>query len=537
MRNDLKALQDKAEELSAAQDWSGAADCYCRIIERDSGNSDALLQLSYLASFGGHYRVARDYALRASATHPSQPAQIVELLSRLRTFNEAGEIHECIDRLPNLRNMLIPLLIAVAAQLSYLNQQEKALRLLDEAKRGDPNYPPTLVARGQVLIYMGRFDEAYADLHHCVERAPALAQAWWLLSRLSRDQERPHRILQIQRLLTLPGRTADTTALLGYALHNELDALGAHDGAWNALAMACAAKRSLLNYKVANMQELTDALIAMRLPQGMVAHDETDAAASRCPIFVVGMHRSGTTLLEQLLDRHHDIRGLGELYDFTHQMRWAADHHCRGVTDATIICAAEHADFAKIGSGYLQGIEWRLGKERFFIDKLPSNFLNIGFICTALPQARILHMRRDPLETCFSNLRELFSDACPYSYDQSELADYYLQYDRLMAHWHRAFPGRILDVDYAQLVQTPEVTLRNILSFAGLDFHSELLNPAQESRGIATASAVQVRSELALPRQPKWHPYRRQLEPLIRGLGHASDPAVGQVADANQGAL
>jgi hypothetical protein len=230
------------------------------------------------------------------------------------------------------------------------------------------------------------------------------------------------------------------------------------------------------------------------------------------------MHRSGTTLLEQLLDGHDQVKGVGELYDFTSQMRYATDQHCRGVIDATVIERAAGVDFAAVGRGYLEKMEWRLGGERCFTDKLPSNFLNIGFICQALPQAKILHMVRDPVETCFSNLRELFSEANPYSYDQLELADFYKQYRRLMAHWHQAWPGRILDVDYAELTRDPETVLRRICAFCGLDFPPQMLALTERERGVATASAVQVRQGIVARERPKWAPYEAYLQPLIQAL-------------------
>src|SRR5690606_17488328 len=183
------------------------------------------------------------------------------------------------------------------------------------------------------------------------------------------------------------------------------------------------------------------------------------------PIFIVGMHRSGTTLLEQLLDASPQVRGAGELYDFTSAMRFAADHHCRGVIDTTIVERAQGVELAAVGRHYLESVAWRLGDEPFFVEKLPSNFLTIGFICRALPQARILHMVRAPMETCFSHLRELFSDANPHSYDQEELAEYFLLYRRLMTHWHAAFPGRILDVSYASLAMDPEKEMRRVADF------------------------------------------------------------------------
>jgi hypothetical protein len=230
------------------------------------------------------------------------------------------------------------------------------------------------------------------------------------------------------------------------------------------------------------------------------------------------MHRSGTTLLEQLLDGHPEVQGIGELYDFTAQMRYATDHHCRGVIDATIVERAAGADFARVGRGYLDGLAWRLGEARCFTDKLPSNFLNLGFICSALPQARILHMVRDPVEVCFSNLRELFSEANPYSYDQRELAAYYRGYQRLMAHWRRHWGDRILDVDYAELTRDPETVMRRVAAFCGLEFEPAMLELQSRTRGVATASAVQVRQGIVAREQPKWAPYADFLEPMIEAL-------------------
>jgi len=308
-------------------------------------------------------------------------------------------------------------------------------------------------------------------------------------------------------------RRPEDIALLAFALHKELDDLGEHVGAWNALVHACQAKRATLDYQPAQTHALIDALIAMPVQAPVAPIDN-----ARTPIFIVGMHRSGTTLLEQLLDGHSQVHGVGELYDFTSQMRYATDHHCRGVIDTTIVQRAAQADFAAVGAGYLAGMKWRLHGVRFFTDKLPSNFLNIGFICRALPQAKILHMVRDPVETCFSNLRELFSDANPYSYDPLELADYYRQYERLMAHWRAAYPDRILDVDYAELTRDTETVLRRVVAFCELDFEPRMLELGKRERGVATASAVQVREGVVAREVPKWAPYAEPLKPMIEAL-------------------
>jgi hypothetical protein len=345
-------------------------------------------------------------------------------------------------------------------------------------------------------------------------RAPTHPQLYWLLAQMEKATPAANHVAAISRLLQQPGLAAKDAASLGFSLHKQLDELGDVDGAWRALEQACAAKRKLLNYDPRDSRKLVDALVALP-PAPPVAPAED---GGRVPIFIVGMHRSGTTLLVQLLDGHSDVDGVGELYDFTSQMRKATDHHCRGPIDATIVARAGEVDFAQVGRGYLAGMEWRLGKARHFTDKLPSNFLNIGFICRALPQAKILHMVRDPVETCFSNLRELFSEVNAYSYDQLELADFYLQYQRLMRHWHAAYPGRILDVDYAELTREPERVLRRVADFCGLAFEPGMLDLTARSRGVATASAVQVRQGVVAREKPKWAPYADYLRPLIQRL-------------------
>lgn len=515
MSIDARAYWQQAELHVGNGRWSEAAACFEALLLASPGDPKLLSQLSYVESLAGHYRAAREYALRACATRPREIETARELVARLRTFNEAAELRRYIGMLGPAGRLPIPLLLSCAAQHSYLNEQDSALRLLDEAKRGDPDYPPTLLARGQVLLYMGRFDEAKADIERCLRRAPELAQGWWLLSQVGRQTMEANHVAQIRMQLDRQGRRPDEVAMLQVALHKELDDLGDHEGAWQALQQACDSKRGTLKYTAADSRALVDALIAMPAvappAAGAPAHGKT-------PVFIVGMHRSGTTLLEQLLDASPQVRGVGELYDFTSAMRHATDHHCKGVIDATIVQRAGSLDFAEVGRRYLDGMAWRLGAEAFFTDKLPSNFLNIGFICRALPHARILHMVRDPVETCFSNLRELFSDANPYSYDQGELADYFIQYRRLMAHWHAVYPGRILDVHYAELTRDPEGVMRKVAAFCGIDYVDAMRDPRNSTRAVATASAVQVRDRVVRREVPKWAPYARHLAPLMAAL-------------------
>ena len=473
-----------------------------------------LVEASYAESLDGRYRNARTAALMAYTLRPTKPDTRQQLAARLRTINEAGPLLELIRGSGPLDRIPIPLLLGYAAQLSYMNMQEAALTHLDEARRADPRYPPTLLSRGQVLTYLGRIDEAAAEFERCIAIAPQIGQAHWFLAHVRKATADDNHLPRLRAQLARAGLPPQEEVSLAFALHKELDDLGEHESAWQALQRACTAKRASLRYDANDSIRLADALVAMPTSTPEVK----SASPGPTPVFIVGMHRSGTTLLEQLLDASPDVRGVGELYDFTSAMRYATDRHCRGVIDAGLVARAAGVDFAAVGRRYLAGMSWRLGGERFFTDKLPSNFLNIGFICQALPQARILHMVRDPMETCFSNLRELFSDANPYSYDQEELAGYFLQYRRLMAHWHARFPGRILDVDYAELTRDPEATMRRVAAFCGLDYLPAMSDPRNSGRAVATASAVQVRQGVVRRETPKWAAYAEYLHPLADAL-------------------
>lgn len=502
------ALERAARQIVAGQREQARA-TLAAVLAAQPDHAGALLQASYLASLEGHYRQARDYTLRAARAPRPTEEDVAELLARLRTFNEAGELLALVQRLGPPARLSIPLLLTIAAQLSYLNLQERALAYLDEARRADPDYPPTRVSRAQVLTYLGRFDEAQADLRHCLRRAPHFAPAWWALSRLPRSGDTlANDIAAMRRSLARPGLKADDAALLMFALHTDLDRAGEYAEAGQALIAGCRAKRATLRYSAEAFEQMIDLLIDRT--RDLPAMPPVQAPGPT-PVFIVGMHRSGTTLLEQLLARHEQVHGIGELYDFTCQMRQATDHHCRGVIDAELIrrAAAPDFDFDAVGRGYLDGLRWRIGGASHFTDKLPTNFLHLGYIARALPQARILHLRRDPRETCFSNLRELFSDANPHSYDPAELAHYHAQYQRLMAHWREVLPGRILDVDYQALTTDTAGTMRAVADFCGLPF-DEVLTSTEGAGGVATASAVQVRGRIR-PASGKWRPYEALL--------------------------
>lgn len=502
----------QARKLITVGDLPGARAINDSILAQQLHHPGALIQRSRLESIDDNYRLAREYALSAYRTGVHNKRQCMYLLRRLKTFNLVAELHDFIPRLPPelLHDVDVANLISFLFQA--LNQPQRALEYALQAAERNPASASLQSEIGLALLNLGRFDEAERHLLECLRISPDHAPAWWHLSRLRKHSTDSNHVDELQREISRANEPR-STALLAYALHRELDELGDHAKAAPALELACASMRKVVAYSAGEDERLFAMLKS--LPTEVTGRLAGPTDAPFTPVFIVGMHRSGTTLLEQLLSSHDDICSGGELYDFTSQLRFSADHHCSAELDLQIIQASGDFDYDAIGKGYLNSVDWRRSGQRFVTDKLPSNFLNIGFILRALPGARILHMSRDPMETCFSNLREPFSETtCRYSYDQTELANYYRQYFTLMQHWRQRFPGRIHDVTYAALATDPAAELRRVTAYLGIEFQPAMLDTESASRSVSTASAVQVRQKPGLPLQPKWQPYRDYLTPL-----------------------
>lgn len=245
--------------------------------------------------------------------------------------------------------------------------------------------------------------------------------------------------------------------------------------------------------------------------------------ADPTPIFIVGMPRSGTTLVEQIISSHPQVHGAGELTTLAQLAE-----RCVRETDArwpTGFATLSDAQRRQVGEEYVQAVRDHSEDARFITDKLPHNFLRVGFIRAVLPNARIIHCRRDARDNCWSIFKQMFAGYHPYSHNLTELAEYHLMYQDLMAHWREVYPGEFLEVDYEALVADPETHVRRLLEHCGLDWHDDCLRFHEQDRNIRTASKLQVRQPMYRTSVAAWEPFREQLQPLLKVLD--SQAAVG----------
>ena len=483
----------------------------------DSSRAADLLRSSDALLRADRYRDALRCVLQVFESADRHPELLVPLCQRLRRFHECGRALSLIAKADPGRFPSADERTELASLASRCGDQALAEAWIDDAARADPMHAPAQYLRGVVAMFRGDMPQSRFALSACLAIAPDFAQAHWVLSTLpddGGDADAPARIrASIAR--TQAGSTGE--AYLQLALHNVLHALGRHDEAWDALARGCALRREQAPFDPDATEALFAALESLYTPEFLAPFD---APRSGCtPIFIVGMHRSGTTLLERILGGHPLVADGGESYAFTAQLDAAVDHKTVGALDATALQRVADADFAAIGAGFLDASRWRARGRPFLTEKLPANLLNAGLIAKALPQAKLVRVVRDPMDTCFSNLRTFFAGTAAYSHDQSQLADHYLRCDRLARHLHGAMPGRMLDVAYADLVGDTEATARRVFDFCGLPFFApEALDVGRATGDVATASATGVRAGIVRDRGGAWKPYARQLRPMRETL-------------------
>ncbi|HVY90445.1 MAG TPA: sulfotransferase [Hyphomonadaceae bacterium] len=515
----------------AAGDASGAETLCRNVLAQAPGAAEAHLLMGIILSGRGEVRAGLEEFNRALASRPGFAPAMAQKARALDSIGRRSEAIEAAEA-AGARAEDAYSLDTAGVVLTRAGLHEKAAGLYGRAVKagGAPGY---FYNYGAALQFLGRFDEARLAYRECITRAPNHAKAWAGLVQITRQTRDDNQIGQLTQLAKLAGQARDgeTFHSLGHALAKAYEDLGDYPQSMEWLTRAKAPLKA--RYREAADIAMFDA--AVRSLDISPAKGLVGAA----PIFVCGMPRTGTTLVDRILSNHSLVSSAGELDDFPLALRHVSGSRAPGLLSAPLIEAGGKADAEDVGRDYMAHATARQPPKARFVDKLPLNFFVIPLILRALPDARVICLRRHPADAVLSNYRQEFAGSfthLDYAFDLESTARYYVAFDRLMAALKaRLPPDKFCQVWYEDIVSDLDGQVRRMLDFCGLGFEEACLRFQDNASPVATASAAQVRQPLYSSSVGRWRKYRPAIDPALHvlvdaGVMQASELASGERA-------
>ena len=403
-----------------------------------------------------------------------------------------------------------------------LGQHERAMELYRALLPGALNPAELHLSIAHSLKTLGRQAPAIAEYHTAAAAREGFGDAWWSLANLKTYRFSDAELEEMRAAEAAPSTTAVDRYHLCFALGKALEDGGQFAPSFEYYARGNALKRAAGRYRPEVIEVNTRLQIEVCTPELFARHQGSGAPAAD-PIFIVGLPRSGSTLIEQILASHTKVEGTHELADILRMVveLQGRDWQLDNPRYPGVLAHMSAADFRRLGEKYLHDTRsYRSGKA-YFIDKMPNNFRHIGLIHLMLPNAKIIDARREPMACCFGNLKQLFAHGQEFAYGVEDVARYYRTYLDLMRHWDAALPGRVLRVHYEDLVADLEGNVRRLLDYCGLTFEPSCVEFYKTERSVRTASSEQVRQPIYREALEQWRHYEPWLGPLREALGDA----------------
>ena len=526
-RQDIKAWHTSATTALLEGRAREAHELCLAILREDKSHADAWFLCGVIAGQNGQRHKAAEILKNAVRLNRKNPEYAAELGKYLLANGQHREALEAANLAFELDPKDVPTLNTLGTLLSHCGEHdravscfESAVKTLDaksvSANRFSPQFRGELFFNMAVsLQFAGQFDRAERAYESAIGLVPTLFRAHSALASL-RGQTQQENHLERLTALKPDAVSASDKLHLGHAIAKELEDIGEYPAAFESLVWAKQAQAEKVQYNRAHDSELF-AAVRNTYKKALSSEHPNQGYTSNEPIFIVGLPRSGTTLVEQILASHSSVFAAGELQNFPARVKQLSATTSLDNLDVETLQATEGFDMALLGRSYIDSTRPRTGNTPYFTDKLPLNFLYIGLIKRALPNAKIICLRRDPMDVCLSNYRQLFATNFRYYFYNLNILDcgrYYIEFDHLMQYWQTVMPGAVYEIQYETLVNQPESEIRNLLQYCELPWEDACLDFSQRRGSVATPSAVQVRSGMYTSAVERWRKYAENLQPL-----------------------
>ena len=484
-------------------------------LKEDPFDAKAVRMLGELAARIGRWQDSEALLRRAVELAPGWVPPKANLALVLGRMGRPAEALELLDDIFAAEPDRIGHWNLKAATLGRLGDFDEAIALYEGVLERAPGQRRVWLSYGHMLKTVGRQADGIAAYRQAIAVAPSFGEAWWSLANLKTVKLGEDDIAAMREALDTPGLSDEDRYHLDFALGKALHDAGEADSAFDHYARANKLRLKSQPYRRSDISRLVDRCIMTFTEQAMVG--AVGGCESSDPIFIVGMPRAGSTLVEQILSSHSQVEGTTELPDIPALVREAG-----GYPEKMLALGGDER--RQLGEAYLKraGVQRRTERP-LFIDKLPNNWMFVPFIRLILPNAKIIDARRHPLACCFSNFRQHFARGQAFTYDLADLGSYYADYVRLMAHVDAVAPGAVHRVFYERMVEDTEAEVRALLAYCGLEFQPACLEFHKTERAVRTASSEQVRTPIYKSATDEWKAYEKRLGPLKDALGPAFD--------------
>lgn len=511
----------EAARAIAAGDKQRAAAILGSLLARDEHDVVALVMLGLQLSLDGEFEAAEPLLRKAVEAAPADVSARMALVEHLHRSRRATEALDLLGGLgepgqsPAAQSLR-------ASILRDLGRQEEEVEILERLAASQPRPEGYRIRLGHAYRTLGRTDEAIAAYRSVIAAAPHEGTSWWSLANLKAMKFSDADIAEMERGLTMPNAPLVNRVRLNFALGRAFEDRRNAERAFRHYDEGNRLRQSIATYKPEKVQSWVDQAEANYSPE-FFAERAGDGFPAPDPIFVVGMQRSGSTLVEQILDSHPQIEGTAELSEFPTLIREQGDiAHRRGISFSEHLRRMSADDMRALGEDYIKRASvYRQTAKPFFTDKMPPNWLYVGAIRLFLPNARIVDVRRHPLACCFANWKQLYGSGLEHTYSMENMGRYYADYVRLMRLMDKVQPGKIHRVIYERLVDDVEGEVQRLLDYLGLPFDEACLAFHSNERSVRTISAEQVRRPINRDGLDQWRPYEQWLGPLKQALGPA----------------
>ena len=527
MTNKLSQISLAARRAMRSQDWATVDACAQEILRQDKTSAEGYYLTGIIGKVSQKPVVAAQAFEKALALDAIRYDAAIELANQYKIAERNAEALGLLEKYESaLGNS--PMYLDLAGTIySDLGLSQQAWPLYKKANALQPDIDLFQANLATCAVYLGKIKQAKTIYQALLQRKPGHRRNHHQLSRMEKATDTAH-VEQMKQILQTSDDPPKRNIFLYYALGKELEDLEQWDESFKYYKKGGDTVTSVANYDGAEDIELIDKIIEVCTPEWLEKGGlEKEAGkpgsddSGKTPIFVVGLPRTGTTLTERILSSHSQVESVGETLFLQMMLRRHSGVQSIESMNPAMFEAVAKKDIGLIAKGYLDMVNYRLGDEPMFIDKLPFNFLYLGFIARAWPDARIIHLERNPMDACFSMYKQVFTWAYKFSYSLEGLGRYYVAYDRMLTHWRKLLKDRMIEVKYESLVADHEGQIRILLDKLGLDFEQACLDFDQNKTPSATASSVQVREKAHTRSINKWKRFERQLQPLKDYLDEA----------------